>query len=252
MNAIIRLVIRDLLTFNRSLLIVQLVLPLFLLFVVGVAFNSLVQPFTLYNRTINYQQFLAVGLIGLTAMNGSLLSGTLLWTDRRHAMYEQILVGPFTKVEYATSKILSSTYLGLIGAVIIFALSLSFVGGVKLSISGLIITAVAVILDSLFFGSIAFIIASSVNSLELFEGLFNLLLVFLTFVSSLLYPLNMIPYLLRYLVLLNPLTYSIDMTRYGLLGLSSSDLTAEGLVLLVETAIAMLLAFHAINRRPSE
>src|SRR5579875_1203611 len=116
MNAIIRLVIRDLLTFNRSLLIVQLVLPLFLLFVAGIAFNSLVQPFTLDNRTIYYQQFLAVGLIAL--------SGTLLWTDRRHAMYEQILVGPFTKVEYATSKILSSTYIGLIGAVIIFVLSL--------------------------------------------------------------------------------------------------------------------------------
>jgi ABC-2 type transport system permease protein len=86
----------------------------------------------------------------------------------------------------------------------------------------------------------------------LFEGVFNLLLVFLTFVSSLLYPLNMIPYFLRYLVLLNPLTYSVDITRYGLLGLSSGYLTTEGLVLFVETAIAMVLAFHAINRRSSD
>ncbi|MEM0116868.1 MAG: ABC transporter permease [Conexivisphaerales archaeon] len=251
MNRVLRLVLRDLITFNRSLLVVQFLLPLFLLFVAGFAFKSLIPPFVNGNMKVSYQQFLGVGLIGLTAMNGSLLAGTLLWTDKRHSMYEQILLGPFSRSDYALSKVFSSTLIGLIGALIVASLSYLLIGGFLLTVDGLLIAIAVIVLDAILFGSIAFIIASFVRSLEAFEGIFNFLLIFLTFVSSLLYPLNTLPGALKYVVLVNPLTYAIDALRFALLGMNSGYLIIEILLLSAETIVVLILAFLSINRHSS-
>lgn len=250
MDPILRLVSRDLRTFNRSLLVVQLIFPVFLLFVAGFAYSSLIPYISYSGRISNYPQFLSVGLIGLTAMNGSLLSGTLLWVDRRHGMYEQILVGPFSRFDYAISKTLSSALIGLLGALVIGVLSYLIIGVTGFSLSGLLLALSGLFLDALLFGSIALIIASIANSLEVFEGIFNFLIIALTFVSTLLYPLDAVPKFLQYIVLCNPLTYSIDMLRYGLLGLKSVYLNYEIVTLLLEVAVALILSFRFINREP--
>src|SRR5712692_5858704 len=137
MFPIIRLFIRDVrATFERSLLVIQLVLPLLFLFVAGFSYTNLIAPFQVNGKSVSYQQFLAAGVILQTVMTGSLFAGLLLWLDRRLGMFEQILMGPFTKTQYAFSKILTSMVVGLGGALIIIFFAIPFFVGISASPTG--------------------------------------------------------------------------------------------------------------------
>lgn len=248
MNRLVRLVQRDLRVMNRSLLVIQLVLPLFLLFVASFPFTALIEPFRLGGETVTYQRFLASGLIAQTTMTGALIGGTLLFTDRRHGMFEQILAGPYRRGEYAASKVVSSVLVGLGGAAIVAIFGLPFTFGVALTPGGLLVAVAAVLAGAFLFAGVSVILASRFRSLEAFEGTFNLLLILLTFVSSALYPLDAVPPVLRGIMLLNPLTYAVDLVRLGVLGLATSTIAWEAAALAVESALVFLAALRAFAR----
>ncbi|MDG6955682.1 MAG: hypothetical protein JRN70_03885 [Nitrososphaerota archaeon] len=79
---------RDLRVMKRGPIVIQLVLPLFLLFVASFPLSALIAPFSVDGLVVSYQKFIAVGLVAQTTMTGSLVGGTLLFTDRRHGMFE--------------------------------------------------------------------------------------------------------------------------------------------------------------------
>ena len=248
MNTVARLVLRDMRVMNRGLLVIQFVLPLFLLFVASFPLSALIAPFSVDGLAVTYQRFIAVGLIAQTTMTGSLVGGTLLFTDRRHGMFEQILVGPFAKSTYAASKIFSSMLIGLLGAAIVAVFGLPFTYGATVTIPGAAVALAAVVLGAVVFSGFSIILASLFKSLEAFEGTFNLLFILLTFVSSALYPLASVPSALRGFMLLNPLTYVVDIARAGMLGLSSPYVWWEGPALAVEAAAVFALALASIRR----
>ena len=248
MSGISRLVRRDMRILNRSLLVIQLVLPLFLLFVASFPYTALIAPFQLGAQTISYQTFLASGLIAQTMMTGSLIGGTLLFTDRRHGMFEQILVGPYTRGEYAASKVVSSVLVGLGGAAIVAVVGLPFTYTAAPTLAGLAIVLAAIVAGAFLFAGISVILASRFRSLEAFEGTFNLLFILLTFVSSALYPLTAVPGPLRVLMLLNPLTYQVDLVRLGLLGLGSPYAVWEAVALAAEAVLIFVAALFAFRR----
>ncbi|MHB8567207.1 MAG: hypothetical protein ACYC9U_08930, partial [Nitrososphaerales archaeon] len=84
---------------DREFLVIQLVLPLFFIFVAGFGY-SLIVPGV---EGIPYETFLATGAVAMTVMAASMLSGTMIWFDRNFGMFEQILMGPFTRAQYVMS-----------------------------------------------------------------------------------------------------------------------------------------------------
>ena len=251
MNGLLRLVQRDLRTLNRSLLVIQLVLPIFLLFVASFAYTALIEPLRLGGETVTYQRFLALGLIAQTTMTGSLIGGTLLFTDRRHGMQEQILAGPYTRAAYAASKVVSTVQVGLGGAVLVAVFGLPFTLGVGVTLGGIAIAFAAALAAAFLFSGVSLILATRFRSLEAFEGTFNLLLILLTFVSSALYPLDAVPSALKALMLLNPLTYAADLVRWGVLGLGSPSLAAEAAALAAEAVLVSGIAVASFGRARS-
>src|SRR6266568_3220708 len=165
MFPIIRLLIRDLrATFDKSLVVLQLVLPLLFLFVAGFSYTNLIAPFQVNGRAVSYQQFLAAGVILQTVMTGSLFAGLLLWIDKRLGMFEQILMGPFTRSQYAFSKILSSMIVGLGGAVIITAFAVPFFIGITPSVFGVLIAFAAVFLTLTIFSALDYTVSRHPSS----------------------------------------------------------------------------------------
>jgi ABC-2 type transport system permease protein len=249
MFPIFRLLVRDVTaTFDKSLVVIQLVLPLLFLFVAGYSYTNLIPPFHVNGVTINYQQFLAAGVILQTVMTGSLFAGLLLWIDRRLGMFEQILMGPFTRSQYAFSKILASMLVGLGGALIMLVFAAPFFLGFPLSLPGVLIALTSILLAALFFGSFAMVLTSMLKSNEAFNTVINLLFVVFTFVSSTFYPVESAPKVLQGLLLLNPLSYADDMLRLGLYGLSTGTISYEILALVSETTIAFGLAVYTFRR----
>jgi len=122
MHPVIRLVNRNLtISLNKGFLIWQVIFPLIYIFVAGFAYTSLIDFVPLGNKMLDYPAYIASGMIGFNIMNSTLVSGIIIWNDRRHGMFEQILVGPFTRTHYILSNVYTIGIIGLISAALITA-----------------------------------------------------------------------------------------------------------------------------------
>ncbi len=229
---------------DREFLVIQLVLPLFFIFVAGFGY-SLIVPAV---QGVSYETFLATGAVAMTVMAASMLSGTMIWFDRNFGMFEQILMGPFTRAQYVISVAFSVVLTGLASAVIVFLVSLTVSSGLILSAASLLQLFGALILGGLFFGGFGVYVSLKVKSSEALAATMNLTFFIFTFLSSVFYPSNNHLILLRVIFELNPLTYIADLVRNGLVGLPGFNILVEALVLIAESAVMLYLALRAVDR----
>ena len=229
---------------DREFLVIQLVLPLFFIFVAGFGYTLIVPGV----EGVSYETFLATGAVAMTVMSSSMLSGTMIWFDRNFGMFEQLLMGPFTRMEYVVSVALSVILTGLASALVVFVISLTVSSGVILTPLSVIQLLFALILGSLFFGGFGIFMSLRVKSSEALAATMNLMFFVFTFLSSVFYPSYNKYILLRAIFQINPLTYVADLVRHSLVGLSGFDITLETVVLVLESFLVVALASRAIGR----
>jgi ABC-2 type transport system permease protein len=192
-------------------------------------------------RELDYPAFLASGMIGFNIMNSTLISGILIWNDRKHGMFEQILSGPFTKTHYILSNIFTIGIVGLVSASLIAAVGYPvFFESVEFSLFTIPILVFGAIVGSVLFGSLASIISTRIRSTEGFNVIINTVFLFFAFVSTAFYPSDGAPEPLRTAFYLNPLTYLVDVIRAGIFGDITNFVILE-MVILVGIASALFI-----------
>ena len=190
MHPIIRLVNRNItISINPGFLIWQVIFPLVYIFVAGFAYTALIPSVSFENKDLTYPAFLASGMIGFNIMNSTLVSGIIIWNDRRHGMFEQIMSGPFTRSHYILSNIVTIAIVGLISAGLITAVGYPvFFESVEFSLVTIPLIVFSSIAGAILFGSIASIISTRLRSSEGFNVIINTVFLFFAFVSTAFYP----------------------------------------------------------------
>ena len=239
MHPIIRLVNRNLtIAINPGFLIWQVIFPLIYIFVAGFAYTSLIDVVPFENMELNYPTFLATGMIGFNIMNSTLISGIIIWNDRRHGMFEQILSGPFTRTNYILSNVITIGIVGLVSATLIALVALPvFFDSVEFNLLTIPIIVFASIVGSLLFGSIASIISTRIKSSEGFNVIINTVFLFFAFVSTAFYPASGAPEPLATAFYINPLTYLVDVIRAGIFGTFSEFVIMEMIILIILSSV---------------
>ncbi len=234
MHPIVRLVNRNLtISINPGFLIWQVIFPLIYIFVAGFAYTSLIEKVPYETKNLTYPAFLATGMIGFNIMNSTLISGIIIWNDRRFGMFEQILSGPFTRANYILSNIFTIGIIGLVSASLITLVGYPiFFQSVEFSLITIPLIVFASITGSVLFGSIASIISTRLRSSEGFNVIINTVFLFFAFVSTAFYPAAGAPEPLATAFYINPLTYVVDVIRAGIFGTINNFVIIEMLVLL--------------------
>ena len=234
MHPIVRLVNRNLtISINPGFLIWQVIFPLIYIFVAGFAYTSLIEKVPYETKNLTYPAFLATGMIGFNIMNSTLISGIIIWNDRRFGMFEQILSGPFTRANYILSNIFTIGIIGLVSASLITLVGYPiFFQSVEFSLITIPLIVFASITGSVLFGSIASIISTRLRSSEGFNVIINTVFLFFAFVSTAFYPAAGAPEPLASAFYINPLTYVVDVIRAGIFGTFNNFVIIEMLVLL--------------------
>lgn len=250
MNPIIRLVNRNLtIALNPGFLIWQIIFPLIYIFVAGFAYTSLIDAVQYENRELSYPSFLATGMIGFNIMNSTLISGIIIWNDRRNGMFEQILSGPFTRVHYILSNVVTIGIVGLVSAFLIAFIAYPvFSESSEFSLLTIPIIIFASVTGSLLFGSIASIIATRLKSSEGFNVILNTVFLFFAFVSTAFYPASGAPEPLATAFYLNPLTYLVDVIRAGIFGGFTNFVMMEMLILIVLASSLFIVATKLLTK----
>ena len=249
-HPIVRLVNRNLtISINPGFLIWQVIFPLIYIFVAGYAYTSLIEDVPFGNKNIDYPTFLASGMIGFNIMNSTLISGIIIWNDRRHGMFEQIMSGPFTRTDYILSNICTIGIVGLVSASLIALVGYPvFFDSVEFTVITIPMIIFAAIIGSILFGSIASIISTRLRSSEGFNVIINTVFLFLAFVSTAFYPASGSPEPLRTAFYLNPLTYLVDVIRAGIFGNITEFVIIEMGILVAIASLLFIIATKLLTK----
>jgi len=250
MHPIIRLVNRNLtISINPGFLIWQVIFPLIYIFVAGFAYTSLIDEVPFENKELGYPAYLATGMIGFNIMNSTLISGIIIWNDRRHGMFEQILAGPFTRSNYILSNICTIGIVGFVSATLIAVVGYPvFFESVEFTILTIPVIVFASIVGSILFGSIASIISTRLTSSEGFNVIINTVFLFFAFVSTAFYPASGAPEPLATAFYLNPLTYLVDVIRAGIFGNFSNFIILEMGILILLATVLFVIATKSLTK----
>jgi ABC-2 type transport system permease protein len=250
-NVYARLVYRNLrANLDRITIFFELIFPLFFIFIQGYGLGGIIPDFEVGGVKLTYPQFLAAGAVTLTVINSGTNAGTQLWFDRKNGMFEQILMGPFTRAQYILSIILATMILGLAASSMVFLIAFPILG-TSLSVTpfGGALVFLSIFLGTVFFGTFAIAISVVLRSSETFQIVSTFAFFIFLFVSTVFYPATTtVPLAIRVASNLNPLTYSTDVFRGGLFGALTSTNVLELGVLAVEAAVMFAVAVFAFRR----
>jgi ABC-2 type transport system permease protein len=224
-------------------LVFLIMMPTIYLVFMGYMYGSLISGLSVGGHTINYISFLAPGIISFQALTAGAVAGSMLWSDRRYGMFEQILSCPYTRAEYLLGIIFTTMALSIFGALIMLLLSVLLRATVSLALTAIIAIVASLIFGSLFWGSFMLALAAKSRSNQMYNSIQILILFFASFASTVFYPVSAnTPALLRYITVFNPLTYLTDAIRYGYVANFGMGFVTDEAILIAETLVMFVIS----------
>ena len=192
---------------------------------------------------IDFLDFLAPGIVGMTLLFAATMSGASVIWDKEFGFLKEVLVAPVNRFSIILGRSLGGMTTAIIQALIIVGIAVAM--GVELSSgSGFLLSIVFMILTCATFTGFGLILATKLGDTEGFMAIMNLIVFPIFFLSGAFFPLQAMPAWLRYIMYIDPLTYGVDGLRGTLVGINAFPLWLDFVVLLVlSIALASLGAY---------
>lgn len=233
---------------SRSGVIIRLIQPAIWIIVIGNTFSG-TQPLI---QSVGFQgeyiEFMAPGVVILTAIFTSIFGGVNTLWDRRYGFMNKALTSPISRSSIALGKMLAISMIAALQASLI--LGIAFAIGVSFPNFLVIAPIMAiVILFSLGFSGISVMVAATAKSQETFWGIINFLGMPLFMISPALFPLELLPDWLASAAKLNPVTYTVLLVRELMTGVTEGISSALSIGVIAVFVIAMVgLASYVFTR----
>jgi ABC-2 type transport system permease protein len=206
--------------------------------VLGVVASPLVFWLIIGYGSSDLARFYAGSLV-LTVMFSAIFSTITIIEDRREGFLLSMMVSPAPRTALVLGKILGSATLAWIQGVIF--LCFAPLAGVSITPLELIPVIGAIFLISFMLAGLGFVIAWRMESTAGFHAIMNLLLVPMWMVSGSLFPMATAHGLIRAIMWVNPLTYSIALMNHTLRLPNAAPGAFESLAVTVVFGLALLL-----------
>ncbi|MCL4557235.1 MAG: ABC transporter permease [Deltaproteobacteria bacterium] len=245
--------LRDLKKFfrQRSRLIGMIARPLTWLLIIGTGLNQIIKG----SLGVTYIQFILPGILGMTILFSAIFSSISIVWDREFGFMKEILVTPVSRISIAFGKMVSGTLISTVQGLIIMVAA-PFIG-IRFTIAEVFSLIVFIMVVSMCISAIGVFIASLIKSFESFNIIMNFIVMPMFFLSGAMYPISILPRVMRYFMYLNPLTYGIDSFKHimfaGLTSFRSDISMLNDIVLMISfTIVSIVLAAVAFNRQHNE
>ena len=220
---------------SRSGVLIRLIQPAVWIIVIGNTFAGTQPLIQSVGFDGQYIEFMAPGVIILTAIFTSIFGGVNTLWDRRYGFMNKAMTSPISRSSIALGKMMAISLIAALQASLILGIALAI--GISMPNPAMIIPIMGiVILFSLGFSGISVVIAATAKSQETFWGVINFLGMPLFMLSPALFPLELLPDWLETAARFNPVTYTVLLVREMMTG------TAEGGVPVL-LSMGVILAF---------
>ncbi len=244
MGAIWIIVLRELRIYfrDRSYVISSIFRPVLWLFVIGFGIGSAVRT----GSGPTYSQFVLPGIIAMALLFSSVFFGMSIIWDRQFGFLKVILVSPVPREYVVIAKMISGSIISTFQGAIV--LCLAPVMKMHPGVAQILYTVALMFVSSMALTSLGIFIASRMESFEGFNLIMNFVIMPMFFFSGALFPLKKIPEFLKWMVSVNPVTYSVDAMRYVLLHVNYYPVWLDAAVILGFMVIMWQLASFNFKR----
>ena len=202
---------------SRSGILIRLIQPAIWIIVIGNTFASTRPLIQSVGFSGSYIEFMAPGVIMLTAIFTSIFGGVNTLWDRRYGFMNKALTSPISRSSIALGKMIAISLISALQSSLILGIALAL--GVSIPNLLMVIPIMAIVVAfSLGFSGISVIVAATSKSQETFWGVINFLGMPLFMLSPALFPLELLPNWLAFIAKLNPVTYSVLLIRQIMTG----------------------------------
>ncbi|MBI1828763.1 MAG: ABC transporter permease [Thaumarchaeota archaeon] len=233
---------------SRSGILIRLIQPAIWIIVIGNTFAGTRPLIQSVGFNGSYIEFMAPGVIMLTAIFTSIFGGVNTLWDRRYGFMNKALTSPISRSSIAVGKMLAISLISALQSSLILGIVLAL--GVGISNYLMIIPILLIVIAfSLGFSGISVIVAATAKSQETFWGVINFLGMPLFMLSPALFPLELLPHWLAFIAKLNPVTYSVLLIREMMTGKAQIfSIAVDVGVICGFVAIMIAMASYAFTR----
>lgn len=183
-----------------------------------------------------YLEYFYPGMLAMVILFTSIFASISLIEDRREGFLQMVLVTRVPRTAVVIGKVLGATVLATVQAG--FLLLLAPLVGFPLSVSEIAASLGVLFVNGLVLSALGFLCAWKFNSVQSFHSVMNLLLFPMWLLSGALFPAEGAASWIRWVMIINPLTYGVTALRSAL-GVSEAHAYFS-------TAIWILAAFGIV------
>jgi len=230
----------------KSRIIGSLIMPLFFLAFLGLGFNRMAVP-GIGGQGVNYTRFLVPGIIGMTLLFSSTMQGLSVLWDKEFGFLKEIMVAPVSRVSLVLGRIAGGITTALIQSLLILLISVIMgfrAGGPESYLFAFLF----MLLIGFTFIGLGLIFASKMKDIQGFGIVMNFIIFPLFFLSGALYPIGNLPWFVRGLSYIDPLTFGIDGLRGSLIKVSSLPIILDLAIMIGFSLVMVFLGAYFFEK----
>ena len=196
---------------NKTQLVFVILMPLMWLGIIGTSMTNLV-PASMLNGQ-NFLTFMAPGIFIMVTLFSGIFGGISLFYDRDSGYLKNYLIAPSPRIAIVVGYALGTSTRVIIQVTLLMAFSVFLNANLNLTLFNIIIIYVFAILTTNFLMGLSITLASKAPNVEVFQSIIMPIVMPLQFLAPILYPASDIPAALRWIALINPITFGVDGIR---------------------------------------
>ena len=221
---------------DRSRMFSSFSMPILFLVIFGAGFGKLIGQMM---PGVNYIQFMYPGILAMTVLMTSVMSGVSIVWDREFGFLKEVLVSPLNRSGILVGKAVGAAGIAVMQGVIM--LVIAPLVGVSLDWQIVLSLIPLLLILSGCLSGLGLLIGARMRSQQGFQLLMQLIIFPMMFLSGIFFPLTGMATWLEVLSKINPVTYGIDAIRQVFLGSEAAGVIIFGHTMsIVESALLVM------------
>lgn len=221
--------------------------PIFTLFIFGIAMSGSINLNGI-SSNISYLDYFVIGAVNISLISSALVAATKIFLDNYVGLYEEMLSYPVDRSSILIGKLLFHMALTLVQTLVMIGFVAIITDNNFLDILQFVKLMAIFLVGSATWFFITLILAMMVKTQDMFNTIYYLILTPIIYTSSIYYPVDKLPQVLKFVGYINPLTWLTDIGRYIYIGIGTPSLLIEFYSLIFLLIISAIFAFITFNK----
>jgi ABC-2 type transport system permease protein len=195
----------------------------------------------------DYNSFFLAGVLGMASFGIASNSSWSFFMDRDNGIFYEMLTYPMSRTDYLFGKVAFNLLIALAQGMITLALG-AWLLHIRLRVDLFPILFAAIVVGTSGWFFFYTIFALRIRRNDVFNSVTSALYFVFLLASSMFYPLDPLPKVFRIIGMANPITWQVDLMRYGTIGFGQPrTLVWEAAAYAAFTIICFAIAVRSLN-----